>query len=62
MFNYDKSYVHLENENDREIDKEKLIFIEKLDWTEHDGCSLFENELNKNIDLILATGINISYR
>lgn len=56
LYNYDKRYVHLENENDEGIDQ--LIFIEKLDWTDHESFSLFSKESNKKIDLILATGIN----
>lgn len=60
LHNYNKEFVLNAFDSDEKeikyLENDKLISINRLDWTDLNDTCLFENKNNTLLDVILATG------
>jgi len=59
LLNHDQNKVHINNNSFRHCksdEQEKTISIYELNWLEMEKCSIFKDNTNRDLDLILATG------
>ena len=59
LLNHDQNKVHINNNSCRDCksgDQEKIISIYELNWLELEECTIFKDNTNRDLDLILATG------
>lgn len=57
LLNHDQNKVHNNSCRDcKSGDQEKIISIYELNWLELEECTIFKDNTNRDLDLILATG------